>query len=145
MLNKKEIIAIAITSLILAFVYSLVESFTIFLYTLGTIILVLIVNTLAKKIVAFYLDSQIELKLWDLQRYGFAKHKKFKNPFPAGAFLPIITTALSLGYIRWMACLIFEVEAKIYRSARRHGLYKFSEIPEFHIGLIAAAGIAAGS
>jgi len=41
-----------------------------------------------------------------------------------------------------MASLIFEVKPKVYRAAKRYGLYKFSEMTEYHIGLIAASGIA---
>jgi Zn-dependent protease len=42
-----------------------------------------------------------------------------------------------------MASLTFEVKAKTYRAARRHGLYTFSEMTESHIAYIAAAGILA--
>lgn len=143
MLNKKEIISIIVASLVLGFVFSLIETFSLFLWTTAMIFLVIIINLLAKKITAFHFDSEIELRLWEMKRYGIKKHKHFKHAFPAGAFFPIITTALSLGYIRWMAALVFDIKSKIYRAARRHGIYKFSEIPEFHIGLIAAAGIAA--
>ena len=143
MLNKKEVIIIIVISLILAFTISLIESLKIFSYTLFTIFLIIIINTLAKKVMSFYLDSEIEIGLWEIKRYGFKAYKYFKKPFPAGAFLPIITTAFSFGYLVWMASLIFEVKPKIYRAAKRHGLYSFSEITEYHIGLIAAAGILA--
>lgn len=143
MLNKKEIISVIVITIILGFVISLVETFNLFLYTSLAVFLVIIINILAKKITAFHYDSEIEIKLWEIKRYGYKAHQRLKKPFPAGAFFPIITTAFSFGYINWMACTVFDVKTKIYRAAKRHGLYKFSEIPEFHIGLIAAAGIAA--
>ncbi|MBL7059296.1 hypothetical protein ISS08_02490, partial [Candidatus Pacearchaeota archaeon] len=34
-----------------------------------------------------------------------------------------------------------DVKAKVYRAAKRHGLYSFSEMTEYHLGLIAASGI----
>ena len=143
MLNKKEIIVIAAITLILAFTISLVKSLEIFLYALLGVFLVLTINILAKKVASFYLDSEIEIKLWEIKRYGFKAHKYFKKPFPAGAFLPIIITAFSFGYLNWMASLIFDVKPKIYRAAKRYGLYSFSEMTEYHLALIASAGILA--
>ena len=141
MLNKKEIVAITVTVLILAFTISLIKTWQIFLYTLFAVFIALIINIVAKKIMAFYLDSEIEIKLWEIKTYWFNPGKYFKKPFPAGVFLPIIVTALSFGYLIWMGCLIFDIKPKIYKAAKRHGLYKFSEITEFQTGLIASAGI----
>jgi hypothetical protein len=143
MLEKKEIISIIVITLLLAFTISLVKSFEIFLYSLLGIFLILAINVIAKKIMSFYLDSEIEIKLWEIKQYGFKAHKSFKKPFPAGAFFPIIVTAFSFGYFTWMASLIFDVKAKVYRAAKRYGLYKFSEMAEYHVALIAAAGIIA--
>ena len=141
MLTKKEIINILIVTLVLAFVISLIETLEIFLCTLLAVFLVIMVNLGSKKITSFYLDTEIETKLWEIKRYGFKTNKHFKRPFPAGAFFPIITTAFSFGYVNWMASLIFDVKGKVYKAAKRHGLYSFSGIAEDHIGLIAAAGI----
>ncbi len=143
MLNKKEIISILVIALILAFTISLIETTKIFFYSLVAIFFVITINIFSKKVASFYLDSEIEIKLWEIKRYGFKAHKYFKKPFPAGAFLPIIVTALSAGYLNWFASLIFDVKPKIYRAAKRHGLYSFSEMTELHIGLIAAAGVSA--
>ncbi len=141
MLTKKEIISIITATLILSFVISLVETLEIFLYTLGAVFLVIMINLAPKKITSFYLDTEIETKLWEIKRYGFKANKYFKKPFPAGAFFPIITAAFSFGYVNWMASLIFDVKGKVYRAAKRHGLYSFSGIAEDHVGLIAASGI----
>jgi len=40
-----------------------------------------------------------------------------------------------------MASLVFDVKPRVYRSAKRFGLYTFSEVTEYHLGLIAASGI----
>lgn len=145
MLNKKEIIVIVIITVILAFSISLIKSLETFLYTLLAVFLVLIINIFAKKIASFYLDSEIEIKLWEIKRYGFKAHKHFKKPFPAGAFLPIISKIFLFPFnsFVWMASLVFDVKPKIYRTAKRHNLYSFSEMTEYHLGLIAAAGILA--
>lgn len=143
MLNKDEIAAIGLTTLILAFTISLIKSLEIFFYTALVVFLILAINIIAKKIASFYLGSEIQVKLWEIKRYGFKRHKYFKRPFPAGAFFPIIVTAFSFGYLIWMASLIFDVKPNIHRRAKRHGLYTFSEMTEQHIGLIAATGIMA--
>ena len=143
MFNKKEIIVILLITIILAFTISLIKNLETFLYTLGAVFLILVINIVAKKVTSFYLDSEIEIKLWEIKQYGFNPHNSFKKPFPAGAFLPIITTAFSFGYMTWMASLVFDIKSKIHRAAKRHGLYTFSEITESHLGLIASAGIIA--
>jgi len=144
MFNTKEIILIIVTSLILAFTLSvttLSTDLTVFLYLLLSIFIIIIINSIAKKFAAHFYESEMEIKLWEISRYGFKPHKKFKKNFPAGLALPIIITALSFGYLFWLSSLVFDVKAKTYRTAKRHGLYLFSEMTEDHIGYIAATGI----
>ena len=143
MINKNEILAIGVITLILAFTISLLKSMEIFLYTLLTVFLVIAINIIAKKVGGFYLGTEIDVRMWEIKRYGYRKHWHFKKPFPAGAFFPIIVTAFSFGYLIWMASLVFEVKPSIYRKAKRHGLYRFSEMTEEHIGKIAAIGVLA--
>jgi hypothetical protein len=143
MINKKEIIAIGAITLILAFTISLIRSMEIFLYTLLAVFLVIMVNLVAKKVASFYFGTEIEVKIWEIKRYGYKKHWRFKKPFPAGAFFPIIVTAFSFGYLLWMASLVFDVKPSVYKKAKRHGLYTFSEMTESHIGWIASIGVLA--
>ena len=141
MLNSKEIASILAITIILGFTISLLTSTTAFLYAVCSIFIITLLSTLAKKTASSYFDSEIEIKIWEIKKYGFKPHRTFKKPFPAGAFFPIIITAFSAGLINWFACLTFDVKAKIHRAAKRHGLYSFSEMTEHHIGLIAASGI----
>lgn len=145
MIKNKEAINIILVSVILAFSITLIETITYFLYTLSAIFLIILINSIVKKITAYYLESEIKIKLWEFKRYGYKKRQKFKRPFPAGAFFPIIFRILflPLNGFTWMSSLIFDVKAKTYRAAKRHGHYSFSEINESHIGLIAALGILA--
>ena len=99
------------------------------------------VNVIAKKIVSYYYESEVKMRIWEIRRWGVATHRYMKKPFPAGAFLPIIVTAFTVGYLTWMASLVFDVKPKAYRAAKRFGLYSFSEMTEWHIALIAASGI----
>jgi len=140
MLNKEEILWIFLITVIVAFALSFPESIKT-IYFLVPVFLVISINILAKKVLSFYLDSEIEIKLWKIKTYGFKPTNYFKRPFPAGAFLPIITSIFSFGYFVWLNGLVFDVKPKIYRAARRFGLYTFSEMTEGHIGLIAAAGV----
>ena len=150
MLNKKEIALILAVTIILGFTTTLIETWESFKYATISILIILIANVSAKKIAGYYFDSEIEIKLWEIKRYGIVgalskgrRHpsKEFKRPFPAGVFVPIIVALFSFGYIKWMASLVFDVKAKVHRAAKRHGLWSFSEMTEYHIGLIAAAGI----
>ncbi|MEK6757679.1 MAG: hypothetical protein AABX88_00985 [Nanoarchaeota archaeon] len=143
MLTRKEITSILVATLVIAFAITLVETPKIFLYGLFLVLLVIMINVLAKKITSYYLDSEIEIKLWEIKRYGFVKHRYLEKPIPIGAFFPLISKVFLFPFnsFVWMASLVFDVKAKVYRSAKRHGLYNFSEMTESHIGLIAAAGI----
>ncbi len=143
MFNKKEIAIIFITTIVLAFAITLAQDLDLFLYALLGVFIILVLNILTKKIVAFYLDSEIEIKLWEFKRFGFMPKQYFKRAFPAGIFFPLISRIILLplnGFI-WMASLVFDTKAKSYRAAKRHGMYSFSEMTEDHIGFIAAAGI----
>jgi len=141
MLNTKEIASIIVIAIILGFTFSALDNLKTLPFLIISIIIVILINVLAKKVAAFHYDSEVEIKIWEMQRYGYKPQYKFKRPFPAGAAFPIIATAFTFGYFQWLACLVFDVKAKIHRSARRHGLYRFSEMTEDHIGYIAAAGI----
>jgi len=145
MITRKEITAILVATIILAFSINLISSITSFLYTLLAVFVLILTNLIVKKITSFHLDSEIETSLWEIKRYGVKAHYRFKKPFPLGAFLPILSKLIlfPINSFVWMASLVFDVKAKTSRAAKRHGLYKFSEMTEDHIGYIAAAGIGA--
>jgi len=143
MLNLREIYSLLAVTLVITLAFGLFRSVSVFLYIFLAVFLAIFINALAKKVTSFYLDSEIEIKTWQVKRYGFKAHNYFKKPFQAGIFFPIITSLITLGNFIWMASLVFDVKPKIYRAAKRHGLYSYSEMTEEHIGWIAAAGIAA--
>ena len=144
MFNKKEFAIILIVTIVLAFGITLAQDINLFLYTLLGVFIIILINSIAKKIAAFYFDSEIEIKLWEFKRFGFKPKSNFKNAFPAGIFIPILSRIILLPFngFLWMASLVFDTKAKSYRVAKRHGMYSFSEMTEEHIGYIAAAGIA---
>jgi hypothetical protein len=144
-LTRSEITSILVASAVLAFVISLVKTTQVFLYSLVVVFLILIINTAGKKFSAYYYDTKLEIKLWELKKYGFRAHYYFKKPFPAGVIFPIMTTALSLGTLKWLACLVFDSKTPVYKAARRHDKfdYNFSETTEWQTGVIATWGLAA--
>ena len=140
MLEKKEILVLLLITLVFAVTLSFLKM-DIFAEVLLAVFIVLVLNIAAKKMAAFYLESDIEIKLWRMERYGFKRHEYFKRPFEIGIFLPIIVSLVSLGNLLWMASMVFDVKPRVYRAAKRHGLYSFSEMTEAQIGMIAAAGV----
>lgn len=143
MLNLKEISSTIIIVLIISLAFGIFKSFSGFLYTLLAVFVVFLINILAKKITSFYLNSEIEIRMWEIRRYGFKPSSSFKRPFPSGILFPIIFAVITLGNFIWMASLVFDVKPKVSRAAKRHGLYSYSEMTESHIGFIAAAGVIA--
>jgi Zn-dependent protease len=142
MLNKKEGVIIIVTALILAFSISIMNlSWNTFSSALLIVFIILALNIAAKKVMGYYVESDVEIKLWEMQRYGFKAHQYFKKAIPIGAIIPILSSLITFGHFKWLAAMVFEVKPKVYRAAKRHGLYNFSEMTEYHIGLIAATGI----
>jgi|TARA_Y100000310_G_scaffold280844_1_gene300862 hypothetical protein len=153
MFKQQEIFSIIAISLIFAFSINLLGPLENFLYLLLSVFIIILINTFAKKIAAHHMDSEIEMKIWPIERWGLGgvllknnhPSKEFKNPLLLGAFLPLLSKIIlfPINNFIWMGSLIFDIKTKIYKSAKRHHkLYSFSEITEYQIGLIAAIGIA---
>ena len=141
MFNKKEIGLIIAVIIIVALSLSFLKGLETFFHFLAYVFLIIIINIFAKKIACYYVESEIEIKLWQIKRFGFKPTAQFKRPFPAGALFPLLFSVLTFGNFIWLASLVFDIKPKVYRAAKRHGLYSFSEMTESHIGIIAAAGI----
>jgi hypothetical protein len=104
-------------------------------------IIIVAVPIIAKKLTANALDANVEHELWFFQRFGFWPRAKFKGPIPAGIIFPLFISIFTLGYTKLMTLLTYETKALKRRAAKRFGFYSFTEITEFHHGLIGAAGI----
>lgn len=147
MINKKEIFPVILIIIIITLSISLslniINEWKNIFGTLLAVSIVILANIFAKKITAYLLDSEVEMKIWNLERYGLRPSQHFKKPFPIGAFLPIISKIVLFPFrsFVWMGSLVFDVKPRVYRGAKRFGLYTFSDITEYHLGLIAASGI----
>ena len=80
MFGKAEIFTILAVSLVIAFSISLLDSWNAFLYALLAVFVVIMINVLAKKIAGYYLESDVEISLWHVNRSGFKPNQKFKKP-----------------------------------------------------------------
>src|SRR3989344_8132352 len=140
MLTIKEFFSIIIVSLILGAMVSLVRSIDAFLVTSFFVLIAIFINVASKKLFSYYLDTEIEIKIWEIKQFWVKKHLHFKRPLLAGIFVPLIIKFISVGLINWMSCLTFDASGKVYRAARRHGIYYFSEVSEEEMGWIAASG-----
>jgi Zn-dependent protease len=143
MVNKKELFTISLVILLFSFLLNLFEKWAGFWKTLLMVSIIIGTNILIKKITAYYLDSKIEIDLWNVRQFGFKTNSHLKKPFQTGVVFPIISKILFAPFnsFIWMASLVFDAKPKVYKTAKRHGLYSFSEVTENQMGLIAAAGV----
>ena len=89
------------------------------------------------------LDSSVEHRLWYVYRTGFRPKQHFKREMPFGLIVPLVLAALSVGVLKVMTILTYETRALKHRAAKRHGFYSYTEMTDWHNGLIGAAGIVA--
>jgi len=137
------IIAIAVISLVMGLQFIIISNFE----ALGIVILfafiTIAINVIAKKAMAYHLDADVKHEIWHVKRYGFVKSNTFKSPAPMGIILPLFFSLFSVGAAKVFTILTYETRPLKRRAAKRHGLYSFTEITEWHNALIGAAGIIA--
>jgi len=133
--NTKEILMIILASIILALTVAFRDR-TLFYTAIISFIIILLVNILIKKSVGYYLETKVKTKFWSIYQYGFRKDMHFKKSLPM-LWLPLILVLFTRGLFLWLGVLEFDVEAKTERVSRRHGLYRFTEVTEWHIAWIA--------
>ena len=150
MISLKEFCRVGIISIVIAISFSLFVRFidifdfvSMIAVTFVAIFLAIFLNVLAKKVASFYFDSEMEVKIWEIQRYGFWPGAYLKKPLKAGIFFPLIFSLATAGYFIWMASLIFDLKPTVHRAVKRHGIYSYAEISEEHMGYIAAIGVVA--
>lgn len=105
--------------------------------------LIIFTSIFAKKLMAYLLDTNVEHEFWKFSRYGVQPHWKFNKELPAGIIFPLIFSLFTLGLVKFSAFLTYEARALKKRAAKRFGFYSFTELTEWHNGLIGAAGIVA--
>jgi hypothetical protein len=137
------IIAIIVLALVISFEH--ISPLNLEKIALGFLFAMVIIlsNVLGKKVIANTLDADVKHEILQWSRYGLRPGSHLKNALPAGIIIPIIFTAISLGFLKIMTILSYETTALKRRAARRFGHYSFTEMTEWHNALVGAAGIAA--
>ena len=135
-----EIIIIFVAAIILGITVSF-PSLSAVISSIIYFIVIITVNIAIKKFISYYLEAKVTTRFWSWYQFGFTKQAHFKKPIPM-LWLPPLLSFVSKGYFLWLAILEFDIKAKSERVSKRHGLYRFSEITDWHIASIAAGGIA---
>jgi len=134
-----EIFIIVLAALVLAISVSFNN--TSIAYVAGISFLIIIgANVLIKKIVGYFLEINVRIKFWSWYQYGLRKDSHFKKPVPM-VWIPLLVSLLTKGLFWWLAILEFDIAPKTERVARKHGLYRFTQVTEWHIAWIAAWGV----
>jgi len=137
----RELFIVFLASAVLALSVSFNKN-NLLIYSFISFVIIIGINILIKKFVGYKFETKVKIKFWSWYRYGFRKDAHFKKPIPM-LWLPLILSLFSRGMFWWLTVLEFDVESLPERASRRHGLYRFTEVTEYHIGWIAALGIVA--
>jgi len=137
--NAKELFVVVLAAVILALAVSFTNT-PLLLITIVYFLIIIGSNVLTKKAVGYLFETKVQIKFWSWYQWGFRKDSHFKKPVPM-AWLPLILALFTKGIFWWFAILEFDVAAKTERVSKRHGLYRFTEVTEKHIGMIATWGI----
>lgn len=150
MFKGREILHIVVAIIVVAFVMGFFDIDKFVYYLIAGFVLFAI-SIFAKKILAYYLDVGTETSIWHVKRYGFHGSSEFVKPLPFGIILPVVIAFISAAIsffsfgvvwvFPWLAITEFDVRALKARASKKIGLYRYSELTESHIGLIAAVGI----
>ncbi len=142
-MNQREALKgffiILLASIVLALSIAFQDT-SLMLYAFVSFFIIISLNVLAKKAIGYYFETGVKIKFWSMYHFGFRKDYHFKKAIPM-IWLPLILSLLSRGVLWWLAILEFDVEAKAERASRRHGLYRFTQVTEWHMAWIAVWGI----
>lgn len=143
MFNAKELMTLILVTIMFTFILWFFQDASLIPYFLTVALFILLTNIIAKKIAAYYFDSEAEIKVWHLQRWGYYQRSYFKTPKPVGLIIPFILVLASAptGFFKLLTFLQTDVKATIKRVAkRRGGLNRFAEMTEWHNGYIVSIG-----
>ena len=106
----KEPFTIILASIILALTVSYKQT-EILTTAIISFLLIISINILAKRIVAYKLETDIKTKFWTWYQYGLRKDMHFKIPIPM-AWLPLLITLFTKGNLLWLGILEFDLKSK---------------------------------
>ncbi len=135
-----EISTVILAVVVLGFSIGFGRPLEYILYASISLLIVISINLIVKKLIGYLLEIDVKTKFWSWYRYWFRKGDHFAAPVPM-IWLPLILSLISQGALWWLAVLEFDVAPRIERVSKKHGLYRFTEVTEWHIGLIATFGL----
>ena len=146
MFNKRELGVLLLISLIIGFLLSFrelraysVDVFNNYLKNTGFAFIAVSIGIIASKFASYRFGCNAEFRLWTIDRFGFHHAAYSRKSFPAWLLFPIGFIFLSLGYFKWLALYVFDVE-HISRELKGRN---YSRVSEWEIALIAFVGILA--
>ena len=126
-----------VTFAIIGDAFGLVQVFVFSVIVIGVPIVV-------KKTIAYALDADVKHEIWGVYHFGFKPKEHFRKERPFGVIVPLVFSFLGV-LIRFplmvMTFLTYETTALKYRAAKRHGFYSYTEMTDWHNGLIGAFGV----
>lgn len=135
------IAAILMMFVVSAFAFVLKGNYTAIAQIFIFSVVIIGVPIIIKKAVAYSLDARVEHSLWNVQRFGFRERDKLKTPLPFGIILPVVFTIFSSGLFKVMTFLTYDTQGLKHRAARKFSFYSYTEMTDWHNGLIGAAGV----
>ena len=105
--------------------------------------IIIFISIFSKKLMAYALDTDVEHEIWKVSRYVIIKHQRLNKEIHGGIIFPLLFSLFSLGLIKFAVFITYEARALKRRAAKRLGYYSYTELTEWHNGLIGAAGIIA--
>lgn len=140
-MDIKEIAVILLAAVILGISFSFpLINLTTVAYSIIFMLVIIAVNVIAKKLMAYAFDADANIKLWSIYQFGFPKASHFRKPIPM-IWLPLFLGFISRGFIKWFPILEFDIQPRVEKASRRYGLWRFSEMNDADIAKIAVAGI----
>jgi len=144
MFDFEEVVAWVVSAVMMGFLMSM-KIIGKFLYfetaqiwlNLAFALVMIFLFILGMKLMAYYYNCNIKIKLLSFRRYWWEDRFKLKWPFPVWLFLPLISFFISLGNFIWSAILTFDFEPKQSRMHR-----KWYEMEEREIAKIGLSGSA---
>ena len=145
MFNKKEIKYLAITALLLGFIFSFREwgtdkfnittGITNWLIYILILVFSIFIHSLTQKLIAKKLGASSTLIIWKAKQIWFYRNSKLKKAIPLGYILSLILAFYSFGYIKFTGVFGAKIEQTLPRLKK-----KFPKLEEFEQGLIALSG-----
>ena len=138
----KQILAAILTlTIVIGLSFALEGDWNMLVQALLFSAIIIAVHVFSKKVAANLLDSDVEHEIWSFARYGLKPNWHFKKSLPFGIIIPLFFTIFTLGKLKVMTFLTYETRALKIRAAKRFGFYSYSEMTDWHNGLIGASGI----